>query len=179
VYIVVDKGDGPQGSAGYQALNNGGLDAANAAYDDLTVLHNIEVLRGTQYNDSFMLRDDADIVHAGAGNDWIQLGGGNDEGHGDAGNDNLLGGAGDDRLWGGLGADTFRFDAAKDGNDAVMDYNKAEGDVVRLTGLTVADADAAFAGSVLTDDGLLVDFGASSITFAGVTDAADISWLVA
>ena len=49
---------------------------------------------------------------------------------GGSGSDALLGGAGDDTLTGGLGADTFK---VGEGHDTIMDYSKAEGDVVDIS----------------------------------------------
>lgn len=54
---------------------------------------------------------DADIIHAGAGNDWVRAGLGKDVLYGEAGNDNLAGEQGADLLFGGAGEDIMAGDA--------------------------------------------------------------------
>ncbi len=68
------------------------------------------------------------------GNAWLSGEGGNDTLRGGAGDDTLIGGPGDDILLGGPGADTFVYRTG-DGLDTVLDFNKAEGDLLDLRGV--------------------------------------------
>lgn len=72
-----------------------------------------------------------DLIHGGADDDWLSGGDGNDVIFGDAGNDTLRGGTGIDALWGGAGADVFEFFGDHDVG-WIMDFNPAEGDILRL-----------------------------------------------
>lgn len=81
-----------------------------------------------------------DLVYGNIGADNLSGGGGDDRLLGGQDNDTLAGGdgadflsgdRGDDLLWGGAGADTFyAFNGS--GLERIMDFNRAEGDQVRL-----------------------------------------------
>jgi Ca2+-binding RTX toxin-like protein len=73
----------------------------------------------------------ADTCEGGAGNDIVRGGQENDSVSGGAGDDYVSGDKGDDTVMGGAGADDFHsFGDA--GLDRVLDFNRAEGDRVRL-----------------------------------------------
>lgn len=78
--------------------------------------------------------DQADYLVGSAGRDKLT---------GDAGDDTIYGGADRDRLTGGAGADTFFFGdmfestQSRRGRDTITDFNRAEGDLIDITGLGV------------------------------------------
>ena len=82
-----------------------------------------------------------DALYGAAGADTLDGGAGDDRLSGGAGNDRLLGAAGQDRLTGGTGADRFvvwRTSESKVGaanRDIILDFNRAEGDKVDLSGI--------------------------------------------
>ena len=128
--------------------------------DTATLLNEkvITVFGLTAGNDTFILNDFGDYVHAGPGSDHVSGFGGNDTLFGDAGNDTLAGGANNDLLIGGRGKDTmsgqagqdkFRFDATLDSvvganRDAIADLIRAQHDKIDLH---VVDADTVHAGN--------------------------------
>jgi Ca2+-binding RTX toxin-like protein len=82
------------------------------------------------------LRDPAnqsDLIGAGRGEgDTIDAG---------AGNDLIFAQGGDDSLTGGTGADTFLYTlAADEGDDEILDFSTAEGDVLSFVNVTDSDA---------------------------------------
>ena len=112
--------------------------------------------------------DGNNILDGGSGNDII-IGGGGD--------DFIKGGLGDDIMIGGSGADTFAFDwSAEEGNNHILDYNKAEGDVIMLQDLA-SDNDGALNVTILDDNGnLQLTFeSGTTITFDNISyaDALD------
>jgi Ca2+-binding RTX toxin-like protein len=127
-------------------------------------LFGIESLWGSFNNDALAGDDNYNYLWGRGGNDILVGYGGNDSLNGDNGSDILYGGTGrdtlyggadpdwlnggmdDDWLYGGQGADTFAWfekDIALWGGDFVMDFNRAEGDVLDLSGI---DADVYTAG---------------------------------
>jgi VCBS repeat-containing protein len=133
-------------------------DVANKALGDLANggLGN-DALTGTGGN--------SHLLYGGAGNDYLHGGSGSDALRGGAGNDRIEGGAGSDVLRGDSGADVFIWSlndgassagttATAAGNpygvaagiglsgtsDLVMDFNKAEGDVLDLRDLLVGES---------------------------------------
>ena len=157
-----------------------------------------DVLSGGSGNDSLNGGSGSDDLSGGKGDDKLLGAGGNDDLSGGSGNDtllgggrndNLLGGAGDDSLSGGKGrdyldggkgndiltggkqADTFALDIARGGNDTITDMKGADtllfyekGDVLE-TG--TAEAFMSEFASV-TEDGVLFDFGDSTLLLEGV-----------
>lgn len=78
-----------------------------------------------------------DEIHGGDGNDRLFGGKGGDLLAGDGGSDRLIGGNGVDALEGGTGADVFIFrHAAEAGRgDVILDFSRAEGDRIDLSGI--------------------------------------------
>jgi serralysin len=81
-----------------------------------------DIVQGNLGNDTCFGGDGPDIVRGGQGNDSVSGGGGNDFVSGDRGDDTLSGGGGADRF----------HSFAEAGIDQVVDFNRAEGDVVNL-----------------------------------------------
>ncbi|MGF1719042.1 hypothetical protein L4D20_03240 [Vibrio kyushuensis] len=113
IYIVQEGGPklnyfevNAEDCAGPDSLLKHGKEGLN-----IDVLENVEKLVGSDFADTFLLRDSNDVVDGGGGNDWIQLGGGDDQASGGAGNDKIFGGKGDDQFKGygdqSLGNDTL------------------------------------------------------------------------
>ncbi len=114
-------------------------------------------LSGAGGNDLIMAGDGDDRLDGGSGddtlmgeggNDYILGGTGNDLLNGGAGNDTLVGGAGADSLTGGAGADRFVFgpgDLAVSAtlSDKILDFSRADGDKIDLTGYDANTATAA------------------------------------
>ncbi|MDH4319589.1 MAG: type I secretion C-terminal target domain-containing protein, partial [Desulfobulbaceae bacterium] len=130
-----------EGGAGADKLDGGsdGNDTLSYAHDT----HGVTVDLGTGIVSGGDAQGDTisnfDNVIGGSGNDHLTgdgqsniLSGG--DGHdtlvGGGGNDTLIGGSDDDTLTGGTGADRF---VVGDGNDTIVDYHKAEGDVVDIS----------------------------------------------
>jgi Ca2+-binding RTX toxin-like protein len=124
----------------------------------------------TDAGDVIDLLDGNDKVHAGAGDDTILAGAGHDELGGGGGDDRLVGGADDDDLTGGSGADTFVFgegdspvDPAGVDLDRILDFNRAQGDLIDLSAIgsfALADAlggDAFLLAQTDQDDGWLLE----------------------
>ncbi|MCB1406034.1 MAG: hypothetical protein KDK01_07155 [Rhodobacteraceae bacterium] len=88
-------------------------------------------LYGDAGRDAIWGGDGDDLIVGGDDNDWLSGEAGNDFIFGDAGNDTLRGGGGTDEYWGGDGADVFEFFGNHD-TGWIMDFNPAEGDILRL-----------------------------------------------
>jgi Ca2+-binding RTX toxin-like protein len=86
-------------------------------------------------NDVINSGDKNDSITAGEGNDGIYAWKGDDKIDAGAGNDTIRAGEGADTITGGLGADTFLF-SDKDNTlkkfDVITDFNKAEGDLIKI-----------------------------------------------
>ncbi|MBQ9479655.1 MAG: hypothetical protein IJU71_08885, partial [Selenomonadaceae bacterium] len=61
--------------------------------------------------------------------------------HGGSGGSTLDGGAGNDKLYGGTGSDTFIYESGG-GNDYIYNYSNADGDVIKLVGVSALDSSA-------------------------------------
>jgi Ca2+-binding RTX toxin-like protein len=116
-----------------------------------------DVLYGDEHYNGLNGFEGNDILRGFAGNDSIDGGDGNDELYGyqdidtlngGSGNDWVEGGAGGDWLTGGIGADRFVWwyttESDSANMDYVMDFNRAEGD---LLDLSLIDADPFTAGN--------------------------------
>ncbi|WP_352521955.1 MULTISPECIES: type I secretion C-terminal target domain-containing protein, partial [unclassified Mesorhizobium] len=81
----------------------------------------VNVMAGTDGNDTIATGSTDDQVSGGAGNDKLNGGAGNDLLFGGDGNDILIGGVGNDTLTGGTGVDQFRM-ATNTGMDTIKDF---------------------------------------------------------
>lgn len=148
--------------------------------DSLTGGDGDDALSGDAGRDRAAGGDGDDTLTGGAGNDRLSGEAGNDILSGSAGRDTLTGGAGDDTLIGGPGADTLVF-APGAGDDRVQGFGAT--DVLHLDPLlwagtlTAAEVIADFARDTRT--GLVLDFGADSITLARFHDAAALEGQIA
>jgi len=131
-----------------------------------------DLLRGGAGDDTLEGGADSDVLDGGAGDDRLDGGTGADLLLGGEGNDLLLGGDGDDTLEGGADADSFMGGAGADifllqgagqgawsslaGMDLVLDFNRAEGDRLRLGDpwRGQADGSGANAGTWTGPDGI-------------------------
>jgi Ca2+-binding RTX toxin-like protein len=102
--------------------------------DTIASIENVTTGAG---NDALIGSNDANILNAGAGNDYLDGLGGDDTLIGGTGDDRLFGGDGDDMLMGGSGNDTL---TGGDGNDTVV-FDEAGRVVVRLNTQTVSTGD--------------------------------------
>lgn len=75
---------------------NGDSLVADLMEQGVDIAVGIEMITGTKYRDTFLLRDHDDHVAAGGGNDYISLGKGDDFAHGQGGNDRIVTGDGKD-----------------------------------------------------------------------------------
>ena len=94
-------------------------------------------LDGGVYRDAMRGEAGRDTLHGGGDDDYLSGGLGKDRLFGDDGDDALVGGAGADALTGGAGADRFVYNAVGDssragGVDRILDFSRAEGDLIDL-----------------------------------------------
>ena len=144
---ALDGGDGNDtllGGADSDTLDGG------AGADGLLGGGGIDLLRGGAGDDALDGGEGADLLRGEAGDDL--LGGG-------AGDDTLVGGEGSDTLVGGAGADLFvlREDGRPAGpGAAVLDFDRGEGDRLRLSSAWpgFADGSGATAGTIAGPDGV-------------------------
>jgi Ca2+-binding RTX toxin-like protein len=123
-----DQANRISGSAGNDTLiGNGGADAITAG----------------DGNDSVAGGEGDDALNAGSGDDTLTGGAGADKLGGEKGNDSIAGGSGADYIEGGSGADTvsggdgadtffFRDGDISRAADWILDYSRAQGDVINL-----------------------------------------------
>ena len=93
-------------------------------------IYNVENVVGSAFNDEIIGDAQANIIHAGEGDDVVNARDGNDIIFGEAGNDILLGENGNDFLVGGTDADNLN---GGDGNDTVSYFTSATPVSVSLT----------------------------------------------
>ncbi|MFC0481301.1 calcium-binding protein [Gellertiella hungarica] len=146
--------DGP-GDGDATALSAGTDETEGSPEDDVLIgFGGNETLAGGDGDDVIEGRGGADLLRGDAGNDALSGGDGDDVLSGDAGDDRLAGGAGTDwldggegrdTLAGGAGADRFVFTGFKQdaGDNRILDYSFADGDVIDLTALLPGLATAA------------------------------------
>jgi Ca2+-binding RTX toxin-like protein len=106
----IDTASYAHASGGVQvALGNGpgGGSASGADGDD--ILHDIEDVTGSAYDDTLLGNNGANLLAGGDGQDYLRGAGGNDTLQGGNGEDYLDGGQGDDTLDGGAGIDRAAF----------------------------------------------------------------------
>ena len=150
---VVDGGAGSDWVVGGQ-----GSDLLRGGEDD-----SYDVVYGNLGNDTCYGGDGADWVRGGQGDDSLSAGGGADWIWGDRGNDTIEGGA---------GADIF-FVFGEAGTDRVLDFNAAEGDVVRV------EAGYTYSAAQVGADVVVSVGGGAQVVLAGRTLAAlGDGWLV-
>lgn len=140
---------------------------------DYTGTSGMDIVPGTEHDDTINTLGGTDVVAGGAGADDIDGGAGNDFLFGDSGadtidggegNDVILGGSGDDTLTGGAGADIIRGGSGADtitggeGDDILLGDSGAD----TITG--GAGADIIYGGS--DDDTLTGGAGADTFVFA-------------
>jgi Ca2+-binding RTX toxin-like protein len=122
-------------------------DAANVGTDTFTL---VNAVRGSNFADTILGDANGNTLDGRAGDDRIDGRGGNDT------------------LFGGTGADTFVY-ADGGGADTIMDFNRAEGDKIDLTGVSsiLTFADIQFNSSV---GNTVITFSAgNTLTLNGVT----------
>ncbi len=134
-YIRGDSGnDSLQGGAGFDDINgNQGNDTAQGGSGNDWVVggKDNDLLYGQTGDDIVYGNMGNDTLYGDEGNDTVRGGQGDDIIYGGTGNDWLSGDRGDDTLTGGGGADVFNsFGDA--GIDRVLDFNRSEGDRIRL-----------------------------------------------
>jgi Ca2+-binding RTX toxin-like protein len=134
-YLRGDDGnDTILGGIGFDDINgNMGDDTAAGGLGDDWVVggKDQDWLAGDAGNDIVFGNLGDDTLDGGAGADLVRGGQGNDVMLGGAGNDFMSGDRGDDTATGGTGADIFN-SFGEAGTDRVTDFNRAEGDRVRL-----------------------------------------------
>ena len=148
----------------------GGFDAVYVSVSGWVAGNSLEVIA---------LTGGATSVLGGAGNEIIGLnnsnlastldgGAGDDTLWGGSGDDVLIGGAGNDALVGGAGADLFAYTTAAAGDDRILDFSRAEGDLIRIA---FAGGPTGFAALTLVEaaGNTEVFFGATRIEVHGVT----------
>ena len=182
----VTAGDGLdylRGEEGNDRIHGGfGFDDVHGNMGDDTVSGGAgnDWVVGGKDNDALTGDDGDDIVYGNLGADTGDGGAGADLMRGGQGNDVLLGGAGadfisgdlgDDTLTGGAGADIFNSfgDAAL---DRITDFNRVEGDRVRL------DPGSTYTASQQGADTVIDVAGGARVVLAGVSLASlDANWI--
>jgi Ca2+-binding RTX toxin-like protein len=172
-----------RGGEGNDRIHGGfGFDDVHGNQGDDTVSggHGDDWVVGGKDDDQLFGDEGADIVYGnlgddtcegGTGADLVRGGQANDVLAGGDGNDFLSGDLGDDTVTGGAGADVFNsFGAA--GLDRVTDFNRAEGDRVRL------DPGSAYTASQQGADTVVEITGGARVVLAGVQLASlDPGWI--
>lgn len=157
-------------------------------HDTLTGGGGNDYMDGRGGNDSMSGNDGNDTVVGGSGNDAINGNAGDDHMEGGTGNDTVRGGMGNDTITGGdgadfisgdvgndaqygnAGADTFNFFAGA-GADVVADFNRGEGDSVRIESGTYTLTQVGANTVITMNDG-------AQMTLQNVTYASlDAGWI--
>lgn len=164
---IVGDVDLGEGADRYTASGNGFVDGlvSGGAGDD--------ELRGGRSDDRLAGSNGADQLFGGAGDDVLLGGADADTIAGGSGMDRIEGGLGNDVLRGDAGADTFVF-ADGTGADVVLDFQRARGDVIDLSGASaIADfADLAANHLTFVDGDAVIDLGGGdTVTLAGIDPA--------
>lgn len=106
-----------------------------------------DLLLGRGGHDLLLGEAGADTLRGGGGRDTLLGGDGADQLEGGGRADRLEGGLGNDTLLGGTAADVFVFGVIEDTEDLILDFSRAEGDRIDLTGLARSSAGFAFLGA--------------------------------
>ena len=136
-----------------------------------------DTLYGGNSRDRLMGKDGDDLLEGGGGKDNLFGGRGDDillgqTSHdrlsGGKGQDDLDGGTGNDTLIGGGGTDVFRF-SADCGQDEILDFSVAEGDLIVLSLALAGSVTDAFECLQVSGDDLVFDFGEGNmLTLVGL-----------
>lgn len=172
----------------YRSTPGGQVHDQNLGHDTLSGGTGNDWVHGRGGNDVLNGGDGIDTVVGGLGDDALNGNMGNDHLEGEAGNDTIRGGqnddvilgqdgadflsgdAGNDALYGGAGGDTFNFFAGA-GSDVVVDFNRGEGDSVRIESGTYSLAQVGANTIVTMNDG-------STLTLQNVTyTSLDGGWI--
>jgi Ca2+-binding RTX toxin-like protein len=129
----------------------------------MTSKQTFNYIDGTTGNDTLTGTAHDDSIYADAGNDNLTGLAGNDELYGSVGDDTLTGGQGNDTLIGGEGADTYRFSKG-DGNDEILNYDKAGADIIEFNFLP---SDINLALRDIATNNLTIIYGTSKVTLNG------------
>ena len=163
-----DGNDQLFGGLGFDDINgNMGNDTASGGQGDDWVVggKDQDLLFGDEGSDIVLGNLGDDTCDGGIGDDIVRGGQGNDILTGGAGADFLSGDKGDDTITGGAGADTFNsFGDA--GIDRVLDFNRAEGDRVRL------DPGSTYTAAQVGADTVVMVTGGAQVVLVGVTLAS-------
>lgn len=153
--------------------NEGDDTVSGDAHDDWVV--------GGKGDDALFGGDGADVVlgnlgadtcDGGAGNDTVRGGQDDDVVRGGAGADYVSGDRGSDTVTGGAGADTFH-SFGEAGLDRVTDFNRAEGDVVRL------DPGTQYTVTQVGSDVVIAMAGGGQMVLAGASlSALSSGWII-
>lgn len=125
------------------------------------------VQEGSGIADQLDGSDVSDLLRGNDGDDRLRGLGGEDIIEGGAGNDVIEGGRGNDQLSGGSGADVFIVRPG-DGNEVVLDFNVAEGDILRLEGFP------SFNATFADFRNIIIQAGGQQITLNGINSLADV-----
>lgn len=126
-----------------------------------------DIVGGGKGNDLLYGGGGNDLLKGGPGNDTLYGGLGNDVLRGSFGNDIIYGNEGDDILWGGEGQDIFVFTESA-GNDVISDFELGQ-DVIDIASFGFDDIT-----QTITDSGLELSFGNSSVMLAGLLSTLEI-----
>ena len=191
-HLGTDGHDTISGGGGEDFLRGGAGEDSLFGGDDFDNMHGNmgdDTLHGGRGNDWVVGGQGSDLLVGGQNDDYIVGNLGADTTYGDLGDDTLLGGQsndvlfgrdgddfltgdrGDDTLTGGAGADVF-FVFSASGADRVMDFSRADGDVVRLAPGETYSVEQVGADVVVT-------VGDAQLILIGVSQAELTSgWLV-
>lgn len=125
------------------------------------------VQEGSAIADQLDGSDVSDLLRGNGGDDRLRGLGGDDIIEGGAGNDVIEGGRGNDQLSGGSGADVFIVRPGE-GNEVILDFNVAEGDILRLEGFP------SFNATFADFRNIIIQAGGQQITLNGINSLADV-----
>ena len=142
--------------------NNSDIIAGGGGNDQLDGGHGRDLLNGGSGRDRILGGAGNDVLKGSGSSDFLSGGQGADKLVGGAGGDKIIGGTGPDVLIGGGGGDTFVFSKSS-GDDRVVDFGS--GDIAFIQSGAKRMRDLIFSES---DEGLIVEFGGSSILLKGL-----------
>ncbi|MBD2516570.1 M10 family metallopeptidase C-terminal domain-containing protein [Nostoc sp. FACHB-973] len=181
------------GAGGYLSSAKGilgGFTIANSVVIENAIGSNFnDQVIGNEFNNNLVGNDGNDTIEGGAGNDTITGGNGNDRLVGNAGNDRLIGSAGNDVLVGnagndvfigGMGADIFAYNTgvafarADVGQDTISDFNRSQGDKIRLSKSTFTALSSALGNSLAANDFAIATLDVVGVPLTGELLSAKI-----